>query len=280
VSAVDASVDGRRDTGGSRTGPLQAITLDFGNTLVPVPHRALRRVVERTAEAVCGRCGPFPMDAFLTVWSEERDRQFAEEVPQFREVDLDQRLVRVLARLRGVAAPSREARWDDVAAAAVSEPDEIAWSVDVYSRAFVDLVPAPPEVGPLLERLSRRYRLAVLSNWPLALTIDRFVEAAGWDRWLAAIVVSQRVGTIKPHPDIFRVAETLLAAPPSAILHVGDDWAADVVGAREAGWRAAYVRYPLGESPLPESVPDHRVTADLVLDDLGELEAALADAGW
>ena len=261
-------------------GPLQGITLDFGNTLVPVPHDVLRRVVRRTAEQVCARCGPFPVEEFLAVWAEERDRQFAEEVPAFREVSLDQRLVRVLARMRGHDAPPRAGRWDDTAAAAFSESAEVAWSVDIYSRAFVDLVPAPAAVGPLLQDLSGRYRLAVLSNWPLALTIDRFVEAAGWDRWLTGVVVSQRVGTIKPHPDIFRVAEGLLGLPGSAILHVGDDWAADVVGAKAAGWRAAYLRTALGSTPLPQSVRDDRVHADLELGTLAELGPAVAGVGW
>jgi HAD superfamily hydrolase (TIGR01509 family) len=259
---------------------LEAITLDFGNTLVPVPHAALRAVVERTADQVCTRCGPFDRATFLTVWSEERDRQFAEEVPLFREVNLDRRLIRVLARMRGFDAPSRDLRWDDDAAAQLSAADEIAWSVDVYSRAFVELIPAPPAVGPFLERLSARYRLAILSNWPLAATIDRFVEAAGWDRWLAGVVVSERVGTIKPHPGIFAFAQRLLDVPPAAILHVGDDWAADVVGAREAGWHAAYLRTEHGSTPLPQSRPDGRVRPDLELDALTDLEPALAAAGW
>ena len=50
-----------------------------------------------------------------------------------------------------------------------------------------------------LERLSARgFRLSILSNWPLALTIDRFAENEGWTPFLGAIVVSQRVGFIKP----------------------------------------------------------------------------------
>ena len=260
--------------------PLEAISFDFGNTLVPVPHEGLRRVVHETARRVSQRCGPFGVETFLAVWSEERERQFAEEVPRFREVDLDQRLIRVLARLRGFEAPSRDLRWDDAAAARLSAPEEIAWAVDIYSRAFVDLIPAPPGVGPLLERLSHRYRLIVLSNWPLALTIDRFVEAAGWAPWLAGVVVSQRVGTIKPHPQIFRVARDVIAAEPRAILHVGDDWAADVVGAKQSGWRAAYVRTPDGASPLPASTPDTRVEADLDLAAVYDIEAALTQVGW
>lgn len=268
---------------GPSAGPsagLEAITFDFGNTLVPVEHAALRQVVVETGREVCARCGPFTLEAFLAAWSEERERQFAEEVPEFREVDLPQRLVRVLARLRGYAVPPRSERWDDTAAARLSQPSEVDWAVDVYSREFVGRIQAPPAVGPLLERLSERYRLAVLSNWPLALTIDRFVEAAGWSPWLTAVVVSQRVGTIKPHPEIFAIAAAALDVAPGAILHVGDDWAADVVGAKEAGWRAGYLRTPEGASPLPSSSRDDRIQPDLDLASLADLEPALARAGW
>ena len=38
-----------------------------------------------------------------------------------------------------------------------------------------------------------------------------------------------------------------------AILHVGDDWAADVVGASQAGWRTAYLRDRQHDTPLPTS---------------------------
>ena len=254
---------------------VRAITFDFGNTLVPVRHEVLRGVVDATAQQVVERCGPFALEAFLEAWKEERERQFAEEVPEFREVQIPQRVVRVLARLRGMAVPSRELRWDDAIAATYSTADEVLWSTEVYSAEFVARVSVPEAVGPMLERLSGRFRLAVLSNWPLAATIDRYVEAAGWARWLHAIVVSERVGTIKPHPDIFRSASDALDVPPGAILHVGDDWAADVVGAKAAGWRAAYLRAPRGASPLPESEPDDRAAADLELAALTELEAAL-----
>ena len=80
---------------------LAALTFDFGNTLVRVDRAALRRAVQLTAERIADRLA-IDRDVFLAGWAEERDRQFAEEVPEFREVDLEQRSVRVLARLRGV----------------------------------------------------------------------------------------------------------------------------------------------------------------------------------
>ena len=94
---------------------------------------------------------------------------------------------------------------------------------------------------------------------------------------LAAVVVSQRVGVIKPHPAIFAAARDALGSPPpGAILHVGDDWAADVVGAKRAGWRAAYLSSRPADSPLPGSERDGQVEADLELSTLADLEPALA----
>lgn len=258
------------------TPAVAAITLDFGNTLVPVPAAALRAVVAITARSMAERLGPFDASGVLDAWHEERERQFREEVPRFREVDLAQRTVRVLARLRGMAAPPDDEPWDDEAAARWSAPEEVAWAVDVYSRAFVESLPPVPAAGGLIERLAAARPVAILSNWPLATTIDRYCEAAGWTPHLAAIVVSQRVGTIKPHPAMFAAAQAALGGPPpGAILHVGDDWTADIVGAKRAGWLAAWVANRPGDSPLPGSERDGSVEADEVLGSLDGLEAAL-----
>jgi FMN phosphatase YigB (HAD superfamily) len=257
---------------------IAAITFDFGNTLVPVGRDALRRVVELTADGVCRADATIDRETFLTVWAEERERQFRENVPQFREVDLAERLVRVFARLRGMSPPAANGEWDQDGAAVFSEPGEIRRAIDAYSAAFVDGLPPVAGVDALLGRLAAAgRRLAILSNWPLAATIDRYAEARGWAPSLEAIVVSQRVGWIKPHEAIFAAARTALGdPPPRAILHVGDDWAADVVGAGDAGWRTAWVRDRPADSPLPSSEPGGDRRADLEIDSVMDLERSLA----
>ena len=253
---------------------VEAITLDFGNTLVQVDRAGLRRVVETTAGFVAERSGVQDVAAFLVAWAEERERQFREEVPRFREVDLAQRIVRVLARMRGMAPPGDEGAWDDAAALRLSEPAEVDAAVEAYSGAFVDSMQPVAGASDVLESLAGRgFRLAIVSNWPLAVTVDRYVEAQGWSRLFEAVVVSQRVGTIKPHPAIFARAVAALGTPADRILHVGDDWVADIVGARAAGWHAAYLRGRQDDSPLPSSVPDSQLEPDFVLDDLAELGA-------
>jgi putative hydrolase of the HAD superfamily len=261
---------------------VRAITIDFGNTLVRVDRPGLWDVVDATAVQLAGRSIVRDQDSFVRIWAEERDRQFREEVPEFREVDIPQRAVRVLARLRGMPPPPAEDRWNDHLAAELVEPGEIDVVVDAYSGAFVARMTPVADAGSTLERLAGRgFALGILSNWPLALTVDRFAEAHGWTQWLRVIVVSQRVGTIKPHPTIFRAAAAALGLDGAVaeILHVGDDWAADVVGAHDAGWRTAYLRNRQVDTPLPTSEPgddlatDAKVTADLVIDELSDLDA-------
>jgi HAD superfamily hydrolase (TIGR01509 family) len=257
---------------------VRAITFDFGNTLVPVGRSALHGVVERTAIDVSAALGLGDPAAFRAAWAEERDRQFREEVPAFREVDLHQRSIRILARLRGMVPPGARERWDDRAAAGLAPEADVDAIVDAYSRAFVETMPAVDGVGELLAGLTGRgFRLAILSNWPLAATIDRYVAARGWDRHLAGVFVSQRIGTIKPHPAIFAFAANALEAAPRELLHVGDDWTADVVGAHQAGWRVAYLRDQQADTPLPTSARTEALVPDLELERLADLPSRISD---
>lgn len=262
----------------SGTARIEVVTFDFGNTLVPVDRAALRRVVERTARDVAARSGPFDPDAFLRLWAEERERQFAEALPRRREVDLGERARRVLARLRGFRPPPPGEAWDEAALRRLVAPDEEAAVLDAYSAAFVALVPPRVEAAAVLAALAGRRRLAIVSNWPLAATIDRYVVARGWSEHLAAVVVSERVGAIKPDLAIFRAAEAALGLGPEArsvILHVGDDPLADVAGAKGAGWRAAHLGGRPEDSPLPLGSAEGGVAPDLELASLDELPALL-----
>jgi HAD superfamily hydrolase (TIGR01509 family) len=251
---------------------VEAVSFDFGNTLVRVDRAGLRAVIHRTADELLERGTITDAPAFLSAWSEERDRQFRDEVPQLREVDMSQRVVRVLARLRGFGPPAADDAWDDLEAARFVDPLEAEFAIETYSAAFVATMVAMPDASAVIAGLAARgFRLVIVSNWPYAATIDRFADAEGWTPYLEAVIVSQRVGTIKPHPEIFRQAAAAVVAPPDRILHVGDDWAADVVGAARAGWKVAYVRNRQADTSLPTSMPGADVVPDLVIDELAEI---------
>jgi HAD superfamily hydrolase (TIGR01509 family) len=270
------SEERQRDAGVVDLGQaIEAITLDFGNTLVAFPSASMGGVLSDTAARAAATWG-FASDRFERVWIEERSRQLSEEVPQGREANMDVRVARVLARLRGHSVPPEEQRWDDAEAASWSSPDEVEAVLEDYASAFVRLTPVPPEIGPLLETLAARYPVAILSNWPIAVAVERFIEAAGWSPHLSAVVISQRVGVIKPRPEIFRAAATALnVASGPRLLHVGDDLGADVAGAHGVGWRAAWVRVRPEDSPLPVAEFPGGERPDLVVDRVTDLPRAL-----
>ena len=89
------------------------------------------------------------------------------------------------------------------------------------------------EAEPLLEHLSGRYRLGVVSNsdGTVAATLSRL----GLSRWFSVIVDSEVVGVSKPDPGIFRHALEALDSVPERTVYVGDSFALDVRGASNAG---------------------------------------------
>ena len=100
---------------------------------------------------------------------------------------------------------------------------------------------------------SRGYRTGLLSNWDDRL--PDLLAGLGVLELLDPAVISFRVGVEKPHPRIFETALAEAGVEPHQALMVGDDWEADVLGARAAGMQAVYVeRYgqaaPDGRSVL------------------------------
>jgi REG-2-like HAD superfamily hydrolase len=114
-----------------------------------------------------------------------------------------------------------------------------------------------PDVLPALDAMRAvGLRLGVVSNWGwTAPELLHLLELAGHFEVLA---ISARVGYQKPHPAIFEHALDLLGAAPSDAIHVGDDPAADVVGARRAGIEPVLIV----RDHRRASIPDAEARAD------------------
>ena len=97
-------------------------------------------------------------------------------------------------------------------------------------------VPLPGIADALRELRAAGLRLVVVSNADG--TVERGLTRAGLRELLDVVVDSQLVGFEKPDPRIFAHALECSGAKPATTLHVGDLYAADVVGARAAGVHA------------------------------------------
>ncbi len=119
----------------------------------------------------------------------------------------------------------------DALALDVTGPDLLASLTDaIVFRPY-------PDAAPALERLAAGgLHLAVIANWDVSLpeVLARFGLAAPF----ATIVTAAEVGVAKPDPRPFRVALDRLGVEPADCIHVGDDPATDVAGARSAGLAA------------------------------------------
>jgi len=139
-----------------------------------------------------------------------------------------------------------------------------AFEVFIVARNEVELF---PDVRPVLDRLATRFQLATLSNG------NADLHRIGLAPLFRVMLNSASVGVAKPHADAFIAVARALGCEPGRMLYVGDDPHADVVGARAAGLRTAWV------NRRGAAWPDIGPAADLEIASFGDLEAALAPAG-
>lgn len=93
-----------------------------------------------------------------------------------------------------------------------------------------------PCTRQILDRIGKRYRIAVISNadGKIAALLERFGIA---DCFLS-ITDSGLAGYEKPHPAIFKAALRELNARPEDSLYVGDVYSVDYLGAKKVGMQA------------------------------------------
>ena len=88
---------------------------------------------------------------------------------------------------------------------------------------------------PVLEALSKRYQLGVVSNFYG--NLEAVCHGARLGSFFAILVDSHCVGAEKPDPAIFRAALEPLGATPETTVFVGDSLRRDRDGARRSGMR-------------------------------------------
>ncbi|MDR1625076.1 MAG: HAD family hydrolase [Spirochaetia bacterium] len=95
-----------------------------------------------------------------------------------------------------------------------------------------------PHARETLARLKGAgFRLAALSDFPLSAKLEAWGIGGLWDYRRSC----EDIGYLKPNPEPFRDLAGFFAAPPGEILYVGNNYAYDIVGAKNQGLMAAHV---------------------------------------
>lgn len=111
-------------------------------------------------------------------------------------------------------------------------PLDVLFEVFAAARNSVELY---PDALPALERMRAAWPVVSLTNG------NADLERIGLHLHFAHQVSARDVGVAKPDARIFFAAAERLGIPPENILHVGDDPELDIVGARDAGLRTAWI---------------------------------------
>jgi putative hydrolase of the HAD superfamily len=123
----------------------------------------------------------------------------------------------------------------------------------------------------LLATLAERgFELGVVSNG--CGNVEQLCADFGYTPFLSLVVDSRRVGLFKPDPAIYLHAAEKLGGDPATIMMVGDSFERDVLPAKKAGLKTAWL-----EGPSPRACPDPSLV-DLHLRRLADLPAALSAA--
>jgi HAD superfamily hydrolase (TIGR01509 family) len=172
----------------------------------------------------------------------------------------------------------------------LGEVDSTAVKQERFARALTDLgAPAGNARAISADFLARYGRMPYLlpgteqvlgdlsGRVMIGCITDGFTEVqrckmatTGIDRHFDFVLTSEEVGVTKPNPAMYAAAVAAAGCGADEIVHVGDSFEKDIVGALGFGMRAAWLRHPdLPSKGDPDPAPDW------VLSNLLELPAAL-----
>jgi putative hydrolase of the HAD superfamily len=107
----------------------------------------------------------------------------------------------------------------------------------------------------MLERLSSRFRLSILSNTHYPTLIPDNLAAMGIAHLFAQVITSVEVGICKPNPAIFRHALIRLKIAPHQALYIGDTYVDDYQGAAAENIPCILIE-PIGRrANVPHQIP-------------------------
>lgn len=125
-----------------------------------------------------------------------------------------------------------------------------------------------PSALPLLQALSRHYRIGIIANQGPG-TPAR-LDAYGFSPYISVCCASAEAGMAKPDPRFFRMALEQAQCRPEQAVMIGDRIDNDVIPAKRLGMSAIWVRQ--GDARF-QPVPDGDEAPDAICDSIEEISA-------
>jgi putative hydrolase of the HAD superfamily len=230
------------------SGTLRALLFDLGSTLIYFngePSEVFRESLAVLYDRLQAAGLSLERQAFLSQFQSRLEGYYAERETEFIE-HTTAYLLRVLLAEYGYPDPAEGAIRP--ALAAMYAVTQQYWHAD-------------PDATTTLEALRQQgYRLGLISNAADDADVQVLVDNAALRQYFDVILTSAALGIRKPNPRIFFQALDLLGIPAAQAAMVGDKLGADILGARNAGmfaiWVRRYADTPANQDHLDTIQPD------------------------
>jgi len=162
-------------------------------------------------------------------------------------VDLKRAIKDALEGLERVRSTGRELTFEEIYADALTRlgilpaDEDLRAMHEIFKRHYSNSW--NPCTERVLEELSRRYKVALISN-TMSDHPRVCLAEEGLDRHFSLIVCSRDLGVRKPNPRIFRHVLRGLGIEAEEAVHVGDNIEADMEGAEATGLTPIWIRRP------------------------------------
>jgi putative hydrolase of the HAD superfamily len=118
--------------------------------------------------------------------------------------------------------------------------------MEQFAAAFVEQCPRQPHVIPgaleILKYLDGKYTMHIITNGFKEIQGIK-MDGSGLTPFFVNNINSEDVGVRKPNPKIFHYAFELAGTSAEESLMIGDDWDADILGARGVGMDQVFLKF-------------------------------------
>lgn len=225
--------------------PKKVILLDLDNTLTDTEGNSRSAMLSMYTELELGSCFP-PFESFWEVYHSCNDDLWE----QYRKGGITRERLNELRfswplSLMGVNSVELSKRVNEV-----------------FYKYFLPLTGVVPGAYELLDYLSEKYRLAVVSNGTKSSQIVK-MKNFHFEDYFEKVYLSDDIGFPKPDVRIFQYVLNDMGVKPEEALMIGDDFESDIIGAVNAGIEQVWLNSQPGQS--------HSIEPSLTISSLTEL---------
>lgn len=233
---------------------MKALIFDYGNTLIEFGPRQCEIEFNNLADTLGKTFGPCDREQLAAI----RGRQIMAPFTN----DLQENDMHAICRelIEGLYAIHPES-------------DQVDALYQTRHDSFLQVVEMPEETRSLLYRLKEKYIIGLISNYPVSSFLHDSFRKLNISDLFESVVISGDLGLVKPHPMLFETIRENLSLPADQCVYVGDNWLADIQGAKRAGMKAIHITQYSPHQHFDPVNNDHH--PDATINHILELEEAI-----